>query len=118
MIEVSLKDEKTIELGMSGDVVAEDYETIRPELERIFSRSGKMKFLINTEKVKHFTLGATYQDIKFDLQHFKYIGTTAIVGTQRFSDVLTKVADKFYPEKIEHFETTADAMSWLKGYPN
>ena len=114
MINVIMKNEDTIELDLEGEVTAQDYKDIRPKLEQIFSRVGKAKFLIDLNRVKNFTLGAVYQDIKFDLQHFKNIGTTAVVGSRKTYEMLTKLIDKTYPEKVEHFDNQMDAMNWLQ----
>lgn len=115
MISCSLKDENTVELDMQGEVTAEDYKQIAPQLKKYFTERGKMKFLIVLDRVKSFTLGAVFQDIKIDIQNFKNMGTTAVVGDRKSQEIITKVADKLYPEKIRYFDDSnmKGANEWL-----
>ncbi len=114
MINVKMQSEDTIELDMIGEVTGDDYKKVKPQLEAIFKKVGKAKFLIDLNQLKKFDLSAIYQDIKFDLQHLKNIGTTAIVGTKKTYEALSSVIDKFYPEKIKHFEDQVEALHWLR----
>jgi translation initiation factor IF-3 len=116
MISCQLKDENTVELNMQGEITADDYKKIQPQLKEYFENHGKMKFLIVLDRVKSFTLGAIFQDIKTDLQNFKNIGTTAVVGDRKSQEVITKVADKLYPEKIKYFDDSdfQGANQWLQ----
>lgn len=113
MIQVKLQDPKTVELDMSGEVTAQDYVKVRPQLEKIFREKGKMKFLIDLSAVEKFTAGSVFQDIKFDLEHLKFIGTTAVVSSRKIYELITKVSDKFYPEKIVHFDHHRAAQDWI-----
>lgn len=114
MINCTLKDEKTIELDMQGDVTAEDYKKIEPQLVQLFQQKGKMKFLISLDRLKSFGPGAIYEDIKFDLQNLKSIGPTAIVGDKKSQALLTKFIDKIFPERVKFFEATGEAVQWLR----
>ena len=114
MIDYKLKDASTVELDMQGEITADDYKTIKPKLEQLFQERGRMKFLINVEKVKNFTLGAIYQDIKLDMQNLKYVGDTAIVGNKKAQEYLTKFIDMIFPAKVEFFEGNTEAAAWLK----
>ena len=114
MITIEEKDSDTIQLNLQGDVTADDYKNIRPALENIFKKTGPKKFLFNMKSDVKFTLGAMIQDIKFDPQHFKFIGTTAVVSTKGMAGIVTKMADVFYPVKMEQFEDVPSAYHWLK----
>lgn len=116
MIACYLDDENTVELDMQGDVTADDYKKIMPELKKYFNEKGKMKFLIVVDRVKSFSLGAVFQDIKLDLLNLKNIGATAIVGDKKSQEIMTKAIDKVFPEKVEFFEDTdmKGAREWLQ----
>ncbi len=118
MIQVELKDKNTVELNMKGEVTAGDYQRIKPKLEKLFKEHGKMKFLIILDDLKKFTLGAAYEDIKFDLQNLKDVGTTAIVGNKTNQALLTKFINVIFPEKVEFFESKnlKGALKWLSHY--
>lgn len=117
MISCKLKNQTTVELDMNGDVTANDYRTVEPQLLKYFSDKGRMKFLIVLKGLKTFSLGAAYEDIKFDLQNLKNVGTTAIVGDKKTQELLSKFIDKVFPAKVKYFEETSDAMNWLKDNP-
>ncbi len=114
MITVEEKDSETVQLNLVGEITGEDYKKIRPKLEKLFSITGRKKFLFNMNQASSFTLGAVLQDIKFDLQHFKFIGTTAVVSTKKMAERLTKIVDAIYPVKIERFDDVGSAFQWLK----
>lgn len=116
MIACTLKDENTVELDMQGEITADDYKKITPQLKKYFEEKGKMKFLIVVDRVKSFSLGAVFQDIKLDLMNLKNIGATAIVGDRKSQEVLTSMIDKVFPEKVEFFENSdlKGANEWLQ----
>ncbi len=113
MINVTVQDPKTIQLEMVGDITAKDYRDIKPKLEKIFAENGKMKFLIHLDQAGKFSLGAIYEDVKFDFLNLKHIGATAIVAHKKLVENLTNVIDKLYPEKVEYFEDDSAARNWL-----
>lgn len=114
MINIEEKDSKTVQLNLEGEITGEDYKKIRPELEAVFKKKGRQKFIFNMNKATKFTLGAVLQDIKFDLQHLKFIGTTAVVSTKPMAETLTELVDKVYPVKIERFDDVSSASQWLQ----
>jgi hypothetical protein len=116
MIACQLNDENTVELDMQGEVTADDYKKIMPQLKKYFNERGKMKFLIVVDRVKSFSLGAVFQDIKLDIMNLKNIGPTAIVGDKKSQEIMTKTIDKIFPEKVEFFEESdlRGAKEWLQ----
>jgi len=114
MIDVQIKDQTIVELDLSGEVTGKDYESIRPELEKVFIKNGRQKFLFDMTAVDKFTPMAIFQDLKFDIQHLKFIGTTAVVSTKAMAETMTKIVDMLYPVKIEHFEDKKSALNWLE----
>ena len=118
MINVKLQNGRTVELDMMGDVTADDYQAIIPELKSLISQNGKLKFLIVLNKLKSFSLGAAYEDIKFDLQNLRNVGTTAIVGDRKSQEMLAHFINKIFPEDVKYFEITnkKGAINWLKKY--
>lgn len=118
MIALKLKCANTVELEMKGKVTAADYKLMRPKLEKIFKEKGRMKFLINLDSLKSFSLGATYEDIKFDIQNLKDVGTTAIVGNKKAQETVTNLIDLIFPAKVKFFDSKrqAEALTWLQNY--
>jgi len=114
MINVEKKDSTTIQLNLEGEITGEDYKKIKHELEAVFKKNGRQKFIFNMNQATKFTLGAVLQDIKFDLQHLKFIGTTAVVSTKPMAETFTDIVDSIYPVKIERFDDVSSASQWLR----
>jgi len=61
------------------------------------------------------TLGAMFQDAKFDFTHLNCVGKTAIVGDSEAQQVLVKAFNFVFPKPIKFFaenDITA-ATQWL-----
>lgn len=116
MITFELNDENTVELDVQGNITAADYKALTPILEKFFNEKNKIKFLIVLDRVKSFSLGAVFEDLKFDVKNMKNIGAIAIVGNKKRQEILTKVTDAILPQKIEFFEESnlKGARDWLK----
>ena len=113
MINLEEKDAQTVQLNLVGEITGEDYKAIRPRLEALFKQGGRKKFLFNMDPATSFSMDALYQNVKFDLQHFKYVGTTAVVSNKTMAETITKMVDTVYPVKVERFDDVASAYQWL-----
>ena len=114
MINFKQIDSKTVGLDFSGEITGEDYKSVKPQIEKVMAGSGTVKFLMDMTRVKNFTLDGILQDIKFDIQHFKNIGDTAVVAPKKTFELMTKTINMIYPgAKVYHFDETNSAMNWL-----
>lgn len=113
MINVHFKTNNIVELELSGEVSAQDYDKITPKIEKRFSDKGPQKFIFLMKRPK-FTLGAILADIKFDLLHFKNIGKTAVVGKSSLVKGMTKFVNLLYPVRVKHFQKREAGLSWLR----
>lgn len=115
MINFKQIDNRIIELDFSGEITGEDYKSVKPQIEKVMAGTGTVKFLMDMTKVKNFTMGGMYQDIKFDVQHFKNIGDTAVVASKKTFELMTKAINMIYPgAKVYHFDESNTALNWLK----
>lgn len=114
MISCKKIDDKTVELDFTGDITGDDYKVVKPKIESIMMEEGKLKFLMDLTQAKSFSAGSMIEDIKFDLQHFKFIGATAVVASKKTYEMLVKAINLIYPEKVYHFEDESKALSWLQ----
>lgn len=115
MIKFKKADSKIVELDFSGEITGEDYKSVKPKIEEVMEEKGKVKFLMDLTNAEGFNLGAVYQDIKFDVEHFKNIGATAVVASKKTYEMMVKAINTIYPEKVYHFEDQKSALTWLKG---
>ncbi len=116
MIEFKKIDYKIVELDFNGEITGDDYKSVKPKIEEVMADKGKVKFLMDMRNADGFKLDAIYQDIKFDFEHFKNIGATAVVASKKTYELMVKAINLIYPgEKVYHFETPETALNWLKG---
>ncbi len=115
MIQFKQISQEIVELDFSGEITGEDYKSVKPKIESVMAREGKVKFLMDMTAAGGFNLGAVYQDIKFDIEHFKNIGATAVIASKKTYELMVKAINLIYPEKVYHFETPETALNWLKG---
>ena len=114
MINFKQIEDKIVELDFSGDITGEDYKSVKPQIEGVMADEGTVKFLMNMTDVKGFKLDAIYHDIKFDVQHFRNIGDTAVVAPRKTYEYMTKVINLIYPgAKVHHFNDMKSARNWL-----
>lgn len=115
MITFKKVDYRIVELDFNGEITGEDYKQVKPKIEEVMNEKGKVKFLMDLRNAEGFNLSAVYQDIKFDVEHFKNIGATAIIASKKTYEMMVKAINLIYPEKVYHFEDQQSALTWLKG---
>lgn len=115
MINFDKAGDQIVKLDFNGEITGEDYKQVKPKIEQVMNEKGKVKFLMDLTNARGFNLGAVYQDIKFDVEHFKNIGATAVIASKKTYEMMVKAINAIYPEKVYHFEDQTSAMNWLKG---
>jgi hypothetical protein len=115
MITFNGAEDRIVKLDFKGEITSEDFQEVTPKIEAAMAEQGKLKFLMDLTETKGFNLGAVYQDIKFDVQHFRHIGATAVVASRKTYEMMVKAIDAIYPEKVFHFEDRQSALRWLQG---
>jgi hypothetical protein len=115
---IQLKEEdagKTLEVHVSGKLVAADYEHFVPEFERLVGVHGKLKVLFDMTGFHGWTLGAVWADTKFGLRHFGDIEKLAMVGDKKWEEGMAVFCKPFTKAKIKYFAHAdlAEAKQWL-----
>src|SRR6202049_2479843 len=75
---------KGLVVTLSGKTAKQDYEHFVPEVERLIRQHGKIRMLVRLRDFHGWTLGALWEDIKFDLKHFADIERLALVGDRKW----------------------------------
>ena len=107
---------KIISLRFNDVLDKEDYELFVPQLENLFKHDGdKVRFLIELENFKGFTLGALWEETKFSFKHFNDIDRIAVVGENRTEKIITEFTRPFTRAEVRFFNTAEieDAKKWL-----
>jgi len=106
---------KLLEVKVSGKVHREDYPRFIPEFESHVRDHGKVHVLFDMLDFHGWDMGALWEDIKFDVKHFKDIDRLAMVGDKKWEELMATVCKPFTTAKIRYFDKDhkADARAWL-----
>ena len=116
---VESPDGSILEVQVTGKLSKEDYEHFVPRTEQMMEH-GKIRILFSMHEFKGWDMGALWEDIKFDLKHFKDIERLAIVGDKKWEHGMALFCKPFTTAKTQYFDQTdiEQARTWLaQAYP-
>jgi len=65
--EIPINESHIYAFEVSGKLVADDYVTLRPRIERLLKKEGRISLLIKAENFEGRTLPAMWEDMKIGL---------------------------------------------------
>lgn len=71
MIEIIKRHENGIELRATGQITRSDYQAVRPIAESIIREKGWYSALVDITSAEGLSLGAIWEDMKFDVRYFR-----------------------------------------------
>ena len=95
---------KIVHVRLSGKLAKEDYARFVPEVERLIREQGKIRVLVEMHDFHGWEVGALWEDIKFDIHHFRDIERIAMVGESKWQEGMAKFCAPFTTAKIRAFE--------------
>ncbi len=106
---------KLLQVVLSEKLTKEDYQRVVPEVERLIQQEGKLRVLCRMHDFHGWTIGALWEDIKFDLKHFAHIERLALVGERKWEAGMAAFCKPFTRATIRYFdESQADeAVRWV-----
>jgi SpoIIAA-like len=106
---------KYLTVRVSGKLSKEDYQHFVPETEKLIKEHGKVRILFQMHDFHGWQAGALWEDIKFDIKHFKDIERLAMVGEKKWEAGMATFCKPFTTAKIKYFDDTqlADAEKWI-----
>jgi SpoIIAA-like len=106
---------KVLEVKISGKLHKEDYEHFVPAVEKEIAAQGKVRLLVEMHAFHGWDVSALWQDIKFDLKHFKDIERLALVGESKWEKGMANFCKPFTTAKIQYFDIAdaATARTWI-----
>jgi hypothetical protein len=109
-------DDDIIEVELHGKLTREDYELFAPELERKLQHRGKLRLLVIMHDFHGWRLGALWQDIRFDIRHFKHFERIALVGETRWQEWMATICMPFTTGELKFFHQPEieSARAWLR----
>lgn len=106
---------KVLVVRASGKLTKSDYKHFLPEVERLIRQNGKLRVLFDMHDFHGWELGALWEDIKFDMKHFRDIDRLAMIGEKKWQQAMSVVCKPFTSAEIRFFERGEEgaARSWL-----
>tara|TARA_R110002095_G_scaffold172131_2_gene149558 strand:+ start:4147 stop:4560 length:414 start_codon:yes stop_codon:yes gene_type:complete len=104
-----------VEIKLSGKLVKEDYHDFVPIIETLIQQHGPLHLLVELHDFHGWTMGALWEDTKFDLKHFKDIERLAIAGESKWEKGMATFCKPFTKAKIKYFDMAelAAAKTWI-----
>jgi hypothetical protein len=108
-------DGKLMEVAATGKFERSDYELFVPTAEKLIKEHGKIRVLFVMHDFHGWTAGAAWEDIKFDLKHFRDIERLAIVGESKWEKGMSVFCRPFTTAKMKYFDSSqlAEARDWI-----
>ena len=106
---------KLLTLKLSGKIVKDDYAEFTPEVERAVAEHGKIRMLVEMDNFHGWTLGAVWEDLKFDANHYSHIERLALVGNKNWEAGMAVFCKPFTTAKVRYFDETKsdEASEWI-----
>lgn len=106
---------KTLHVKVTGKLTKEVYESFTPVVDEQISNHGKIRILFEMHDFHGWTAGALWEDLKFDLKHWKDIERLAIVGETKWEAGMAAFCKPFTTAKVKYFDHTKldEATTWI-----
>ena len=116
MLTLSQTEDGFVAMKATGELTKEDYDSFVPAFERIAEAKRPLRILIELEDFRGWTLGALWEELKFDITHQDDLGRVAIVGDRAWEDWGTRLSKPFFKAEMRYFDRAqlAEAEAWLK----
>jgi hypothetical protein len=108
-------DSKLLEIQVTGKIKHEDYGHFVPAFEKHVQEHGKIRVLFEMVDFHGWEGAALWDDIKFDVKHFKDIDRLAMVGDKKWEHGMAVFCRPFTTAKLRYFDKAAiaEAREWL-----
>lgn len=112
-IETSLEQ---VEVHVRGKLTRETYAEFVPLLERCLEEQKRLRVLFTMKDFHGWTAGALWEDLKFDLKHFRDVERLAIVAETKWQKALGWFTKPFTTAKVRLFDWDQldEARRWLR----
>lgn len=110
------EDGQVLEVEVTGTLTRQDYDVFVPVIETQMQQ-GKVKLLVSMRDFTGWELGALWEDIKFDIRHFRDIERLALVGDKKWEEGMAWFCKPFTTATIAYFDQSQieTARSWIRG---
>ncbi|MFW5882308.1 MAG: STAS/SEC14 domain-containing protein [Planctomycetota bacterium] len=112
-----LADGQTLMVHLSGKLRQDDYQAIRPQVERLLAERDAINVVVDTEGFTGWSPGALWEDIKLDVKHRNDLGRVAVIGERQWHQGMATFCRLFTQAEVRFFEPQEreDARAWAVG---
>ena len=105
-----------LEVKSTGKLTREFYEAFAPAVDAQIKSFGKVRILFEMHDFHGWTAGALWEDIKFDMKHWKDIERLAIVGETKWEQGMAAFCKPFTTAKVKYFDHSKldEARAWIR----
>lgn len=109
------RESNVVEVTASGQLTKEDYEQFVPIIERRISEQEKVRLLFRMRDFHGWKVTALWEDLRFDVRHFRDIERLAIVGDRAREHGMAQFCKSFTTAAIRYLEPEQEqeARAWL-----
>jgi SpoIIAA-like len=107
---------RVLEVRVTGKLTKEAYQKFVPAVDAQIKQYGKLRILFIMLDFHGWTAGAMWEDLKFDLKHWKDIERLAIVGDKKWEKGMAAFCKPFTKATIRYFDAAQieEARQWLE----
>jgi hypothetical protein len=100
---------------LTGKLVRADYQHFILKVGGLIRQHGKIRVLVEMYKFRGWSMGALWEDFKFDREHFRDIERLALVGDRRWEASMAAFCRPFTTAAVRYFdESEGDAaFCWI-----
>lgn len=100
---------------VSGKITRDDYREFLPRLEDAIKEHGRIAVLVHVESLEGIEFGALWEELKFDLKHFRHFDRLAMVGDKKWHERSMIVAGHLTPAEARYFPSSDldEAWEWI-----
>jgi hypothetical protein len=102
--------------NIHGKVSVEDIKEVHDNLLALLDRHRKLKLLVKIDEMDGIEPLAILEDLKFTLHYLNDFSCLAIVGNQKWQQLITKFSDILLEYKVKYFNHSdvEKAFEWLR----
>ncbi len=107
---------KVLGVKLSGKLSKEDYQQFVPKVEELIKKdAGKIRILMQMHDFHGWEMAALWEDLKFDIKHFRDIERLAMVGESKWEAGMAAFCKPFTTAKIKYFDESKldEAEQWV-----
>ncbi|HSN69972.1 MAG TPA: STAS/SEC14 domain-containing protein [Steroidobacteraceae bacterium] len=106
-----------LQLTVQGKLRKEDYHEFGRIAEQKMATQGKIGLLVHIGDMDGWTPAALWEDIKFDVKHYRDVSRFAIVGQDWSKNWLATLSEPFTAAQVRYFidRDIESAQDWVRG---